>query len=253
MKKVLIATFDNGEEMVFHDLLLFLEERRQIEVGDEFSIYTLKYGDFEINPKSRTVKRVGNKFDILRLVASHPKQVLYQKVGFSYKITPKVKLIPGHGVFIISTERKEARWKCMKGRELLTLLNDLAREKHATPAQISLAWMLRKKPFIIPIPGSRKTERLRENFDAASVVLDAAEIAAIARRMGYGKKIVLGDKKAENAEAEKYGEITMLVNAAGVSPSQAPVETISSQSGHRMKQLSPDEDEQLACTPTEEL
>ena len=141
----------------------------------------------------------------------------------------------------------------MKGRELLTLLNDLAREKHATPAQISLAWMLRKKPFIIPIPGSRKTERLRENFDAASAVLDAAEIAAIARRMGYGKKIVLGDKKAENAEAEKYGEITMLVNAAGVSPSQAPVETISSQSGHRMKQLSPDEDEQLACTPTEEL
>ena len=40
-EKVLIATFDNGEEMVFHDLLLFLEERRQIEVGDEFSIYTL--------------------------------------------------------------------------------------------------------------------------------------------------------------------------------------------------------------------
>lgn len=136
---------------------------------------------------------------------------------------------------------------------------------------------------------------------------------AIARRMGYGMKIVIGDKKPENAqliaktmndagfdvvsvemdlssrasiqniivEAQKYGDITMLVNAAGVSPSQAPVEailrvdlygtavlleevgkviapggvgvTISSQSGHRMKQLSPDEDEQLACTPTEEL
>ncbi|OUN06398.1 short-chain dehydrogenase [Flavonifractor sp. An92] len=136
---------------------------------------------------------------------------------------------------------------------------------------------------------------------------------AIARRMGYGRKIVVGDKKPENAqaiaktmndagfdvvpvemdlssrasirgiieEAQKYGDITMLVNAAGVSPSQAPIEailkvdlygtavlleevgkviapggvgvTISSQSGHRMKQLTPEEDEQLACTPTEEL
>lgn len=136
---------------------------------------------------------------------------------------------------------------------------------------------------------------------------------AIARRMGTGKKIVIGDKKPENAqtiaktmndagfdvvstemdlssrasiqniiaEAQKYGDITMLVNAAGVSPSQAPVEAIlkvdlygtavlleevgkaiapggvgvaiSSQSGHRMKQLTPKEDEQLACTPTEEL
>ena len=136
---------------------------------------------------------------------------------------------------------------------------------------------------------------------------------AIARRMGYGKKIVVGDKKPENAEdiarimnnagfdaipvemdlssresiltliaeARKYGEISMLVNAAGVSPSQASIETIlkvdlygtavlleevgkvikeggvgvtiSSQSGYRMPALTADEDEQLACTPTEEL
>ena len=136
---------------------------------------------------------------------------------------------------------------------------------------------------------------------------------AIARRIGYGKKIVVGDKKIKNAEAickimtdagfdcapfaadissresirgiiaecQKYGEIAYLVNAAGVSPSQAPVEailkvdlygtavlleevgkviktggvgvTISSQSGHRMKQLTPEEDELLATTPTEEL
>ena len=136
---------------------------------------------------------------------------------------------------------------------------------------------------------------------------------AIARRMGYGMKIVIGDKKMENAqrisrtmneagfdtepmeldlssresikaliaEAQGYGPIIMLVNAAGVSPSQAPIEailkvdlygtavlleevgkviapggvgvTISSQSGHRMPALTPKEDEQLACTPTEEL
>lgn len=136
---------------------------------------------------------------------------------------------------------------------------------------------------------------------------------AIARRMGYGMKIVIGDKKPENAQAiakimndagfdveamemdlssrasikkliakaQEYGDVAMLVNAAGVSPSQAPVEailkvdlygtavlleevgkvikeggvgvTISSQSGHRMPALTPEEDEQLACTPTEEL
>lgn len=146
------------------------------------------------------------------------------------------------------------------------------------------------------------------------VLTGAGQIGmAIARRMGYGKKIVVGDKKRENAEeiarimsnagfdvvpvemelssrdsilnligeARKYGEISMLINAAGVSPSQASIETIlkvdlygtavlleevgkvikeggvgvtiSSQSGHRMPALTVDEDEQLATTPTENL
>ncbi|MDE5788546.1 MAG: SDR family oxidoreductase [Bacteroidaceae bacterium] len=136
---------------------------------------------------------------------------------------------------------------------------------------------------------------------------------AIARRVGYGMKIVIGDRSLKNAEtvadimnkagfdcvavemdlasrtsvrniiaeARKYGDITLLVNAAGVSPSQAPVETIlkvdlygtavlleevgkviaeggtgvtvSSQSGHRMPALTPEQDRLLALTPTEEL
>lgn len=136
---------------------------------------------------------------------------------------------------------------------------------------------------------------------------------AIARRMGYGMKIVIGDKKLENAEAisktmneagfdtvpvemdlssresimkliekaQSFGEVSMLVNAAGVSPSQAPIEailkvdlygtavlleevgkiikkggvgvTISSQSGWRMPALTAEEDKLLATTPTEEL
>lgn len=136
---------------------------------------------------------------------------------------------------------------------------------------------------------------------------------AIARRMGYGKKIVVGDKSTENAEtiaatmnsagfdvvpmeidlssrlsilnmiaqAQQYGEISMLVNAAGVSPSQASIETIlkvdlygtavlleevgkvikqggvgvtiSSQSGWRMPALSAEDDRLLATTPAEEL
>lgn len=149
---------------------------------------------------------------------------------------------------------------------------------------------------------------------AVMLLTGAGQIGmAIARRMGYGMKIVIGDKSLKNAEtiagtmnkagfdvvalemdlssresiralvaeAQRYGEIAMLVNAAGVSPSQASVETIlkvdlygtavlleevgkviapggtgvtiSSQSGHRMPALTADEDRLLATTPTEEL
>lgn len=146
------------------------------------------------------------------------------------------------------------------------------------------------------------------------IVTGAGQISmAIARRMGYGMKIIMGDKNLDNAnniaktmndagfdvlamemdissresilkmieEAKKHGDIKMLVNGAGVSPSQAPIEailkvdlygtavlleevgkvikeggvgiTISSQSGHRMPALSALVDEQLAMSPTEEL
>ena len=154
--------------------------------------------------------------------------------------------------------------------------------------------------------GTRKKEVM--------LVVGAGQISmAIARRVGYGMKIVLGDKKKENAdaiakvmndagfdvlpmemdlssresilnliaEAGEHGPITKLVNGAGVSPSQAPIEailkvdlygtavlleevgkviaeggsgvTISSQSGFRMPALTPEQDELLATTPTEEL
>lgn len=136
---------------------------------------------------------------------------------------------------------------------------------------------------------------------------------AIARRVGYSKKIIIGDRNMNSAEnictimnqagfdatpfemnlasrdsilsmiteAQKYGEVSMLVNAAGVSPSQASIDTIlkvdlygtavlldevgkvikeggmgitiSSQSGHRMPALSTEEDTLLATTPTEKL
>ncbi|MBR6219851.1 MAG: SDR family oxidoreductase [Clostridia bacterium] len=146
------------------------------------------------------------------------------------------------------------------------------------------------------------------------IVTGAGQISmAIARRIGYGKKIILGDKRLDHAdaiarimneagfdvvpfgmdlssresilamitEAQKYGGIRYLVNGAGVSPSQAPIEvilkvdlygtavlleevgkviaeggcgvTISSQSGWRMPQLTAEEDRLLATTPTEDL
>ena len=146
------------------------------------------------------------------------------------------------------------------------------------------------------------------------IVTGAGQISmAIARRMGYGKKIILGDKNEKNAlavaqimnqagfdvepfvmdmssrnsiqamvqKATKYGEVKALVCGAGVSPSQAPIEVIlqvdlygtavlmeevgkviapggagviiSSQSGHRMPALTPEQDRALAMTPTEDL
>ena len=62
---------------------------------------------------------------------------------------------------------------------LLDLLTAFAREKGATPAQISLAWMLHKHEFIAPIPGSRKLERIHENLAAADVELTKDEHARI--------------------------------------------------------------------------
>ena len=62
---------------------------------------------------------------------------------------------------------------------LLKLLNDMAVEKHATPAQISLAWMLCKRPWIVPIPGTRKEERMVENAGAADVALSSGEVKAL--------------------------------------------------------------------------
>ena len=63
-----------------------------------------------------------------------------------------------------------------QNQELLWLLHMYAEKKHATPAQISLAWMLCKKPWIVPIPGTRKVERMQENAGSAEVVLSAEEV-----------------------------------------------------------------------------
>ena len=62
---------------------------------------------------------------------------------------------------------------------LLELIRSLAHEKNATPAQISLAWILCKKPYIIPIPGSRKLERIKENGESADIILTSEEVRKI--------------------------------------------------------------------------
>ena len=61
----------------------------------------------------------------------------------------------------------------------LQLIRETAEAKHATMAQISLAWMLNKKPWIVPIPGTRTPSRMQENLDASDIVLSEAELAAL--------------------------------------------------------------------------
>lgn len=66
-----------------------------------------------------------------------------------------------------------------RAEPLVRLVAELAESHNATPAQVSLAWMLGKRPWIVPIPGSRKESRLRENLGAADVKLADEEIARI--------------------------------------------------------------------------
>ena len=66
-----------------------------------------------------------------------------------------------------------------KAEKLLNLLKELSEKKHCTMAQLSLAWMMCKKDFIVPIPGSRKLERIEENFNAANIELTPDEIKVI--------------------------------------------------------------------------
>ena len=66
-----------------------------------------------------------------------------------------------------------------QNHDLLALIENTAKEKNATPAQISLAWMLAKRPYIVPIPGSRKESRIRENLKAADIHLTKEEVSRI--------------------------------------------------------------------------
>jgi aryl-alcohol dehydrogenase-like predicted oxidoreductase len=64
---------------------------------------------------------------------------------------------------------------------LVELLNSIAQRKHATPAQVALAWLLAQKPGIVPIPGTRRLERLEENLGAAAVGLTPDDLRDIER------------------------------------------------------------------------
>jgi aryl-alcohol dehydrogenase-like predicted oxidoreductase len=77
-------------------------------------------------------------------------------------------------------------------RVVVEVLERIGAEKQATPAQIALAWLLAQKPWIVPIPGSRKLERLDENIGAVNVALAAADLAEIDNAMS--QITVVGDR-----------------------------------------------------------
>jgi aryl-alcohol dehydrogenase-like predicted oxidoreductase len=77
-------------------------------------------------------------------------------------------------------------------RVVVDLLERIAAKKGATPAQIALAWLLAQKPWIVPIPGSRKLERLDENIGAVKVELTAHDLSEIDSAMS--KIAVIGDR-----------------------------------------------------------
>lgn len=79
-----------------------------------------------------------------------------------------------------------------KGKELIDLLSDLAVKKKASSAQISLAWLLCKKPYIIPIPGSRKISRLQENLKSADITLTKDEMTKIDKALNEMEFLVFG-------------------------------------------------------------
>ncbi len=77
-------------------------------------------------------------------------------------------------------------------RVVVDLLEKIAAQKAATPAQIALAWLLAQKPWIVPIPGSRKLERLDENIGAIAIELTSVDLSEINHAMS--QITVLGDR-----------------------------------------------------------
>ncbi|ASK28727.1 aldehyde oxidase [Chryseobacterium sp. T16E-39] len=79
---------------------------------------------------------------------------------------------------------------------LLELLHEFALLKEATPAQISLAWMLHKNNFIVPIPGSRNLQRIAENMGSADIILNDSEFDQIERALSTIQ--IYGDRRDED-------------------------------------------------------
>lgn len=85
---------------------------------------------------------------------------------------------------------------------LVDLLRAVAARKQATPAQVALAWLLARKPWIVPIPGTRKLERLEENLGAAALELTPEDVGEIEE--AASKIPVQGDRYPEELERMTY-------------------------------------------------
>ena len=84
-----------------------------------------------------------------------------------------------------------------KAKALLAFLTELAAKKNATMGQLSLAWMINKKPYVVPIPGSRKPERLKENLEAGEIFLTKEEVAEIDAKLNTMEFEVFGGHRTK--------------------------------------------------------
>jgi aryl-alcohol dehydrogenase-like predicted oxidoreductase len=108
--------------------------------------------------------------------------VPWSPLGMGYltgKVTPSTTFDPeadlrlSAGFPRFTPETRQANW------DVVELLQRIGQRKNATPAQIALAWLLAKKPWIVPIPGTTKLEHLKENLGALNVELSAEDIKEI--------------------------------------------------------------------------
>lgn len=129
----------------------------------EYSLWTRQH-EKEIIP---TIQELG-----IGLVAFSP----LGKGFLAGKINESTRFVEGDIRNILPRYTEEAR---KANQELVDLINTFAQRRNATPAQIALAWVLAQKPWIVPIPGTTKLHRLKENNGAAFIQLTAQELQEI--------------------------------------------------------------------------
>ena len=82
---------------------------------------------------------------------------------------------------------------------LVEYVEELARRKETTPARIAIGWLLAQKPWIVPIPGTKRIERIRENIGGADIRFTTEELADIRRHLDNIE--IIGDRYPEDQEA----------------------------------------------------
>lgn len=128
--------------------------------------------------------------------------VPYSPLGKGFltgKITPNTKFDSTDFRSTLPRFRKE---NMDANQAMIVLLNRFAEEKKATPGQIALAWLLAKKPWIVPIPGTTKLHRLEENIGAADIDFAADELREIEN--AASKISVQGERYPEHIEKMSY-------------------------------------------------
>ena len=130
----------------------------------EYSLWTRQHEHDDVIP---TIEELG-----IGLVAYSP----LGKGFLAGKIDEHTKFAEGDIRNILPRFTEDAR---KANQELINLLDNFAKKRNATPAQIALAWVLAQKPWIVPIPGTTKVHRLKENIGAVSIELTKGELQEI--------------------------------------------------------------------------